>query len=443
MDIQEKIKSLKKRLGLTAALALASSVSYAGNTQSPDNNPADTPIGQTIDQNNEKSQIKQYKRIIHINSLDEIRLGDHPAAQYNPLANAIIYTQYQMENADKFERDQIKYTNNDNYSVKNEDHELFHHKMSSITQKLYDGSCIVTISDRIRCHIIEEICCLKAEEKLPSIADAIKRFKELKRDEYYSGHYGEADGRRIGSILIAMTAKEKTPEQIVMGFKRSDTYKVEQINGQEYIANLYTSLDNKVQTWALHDSEDRIVRSPEIVSQSKQTIGMLYTNDGKEIKLADNKTATTAYERESVNGYGGWNGYSVFKVSNFDQRTQGYDFSQAKQNFNNICQEYAEVAGLSTTEMDTLKEYVSQMSHFNTYDLQNHEIKEIKEAYKNMSLKELTEKHKKNHEQTIKKGRDDFIKNELPYLIETKSPSSLISPNELNKIKIKTDAFHH
>ncbi|MFR8206284.1 MAG: hypothetical protein ACLU99_08030 [Alphaproteobacteria bacterium] len=141
--------------------------------------------------------------------MEELNSLNRQAACYNQYADAIIYTQYKMSNADKSERSLIDAVNNQNYSVSTEAHEKLHRLLSPISQKLHDGSCILKVSDRIRVKIMEEICCLKSEKRLTSITDAIQKFKDLDRITYYSNHYGEIAGERIGSVLIAKTAEEK------------------------------------------------------------------------------------------------------------------------------------------------------------------------------------------------------------------------------------------
>ena len=387
-----------------------------------------------------QNEAKHYHRIVNVNSLDEIRYGNRSAAEYNQYIDAFIYTQYRMNDANKSERGQIEKINADNYSVNSEKHEGLHRLFSAISQKTYDGTCILKVSDRIRTKIIEEICCLKAEKGLPSIMDAIQKFKELKRDEYYSCHYAETEGQRSGSILTAMIAEDKVPEKIKLGFERSNRYKPIKIGEQEYLANLYVSLDKKYQTWLLHDTEDKAVRSAEIAAQSPLAIGVMTTLVGKEVKMPDGKTVQTQYFGEATNAHGGWDGYSYFSVDNFDQRQEGFDFSRAEKNFDGICLEYAQAAGLNEQEARELQKYVSAMSHLNSYDLQDREIREIRNSYKNTPIIELIRKQKENYETTIALAREKFNKNERPYLVEVQAPSRLTSQNGAKSIN--TTAFY-
>lgn len=188
-----------------------------------------------------------------------------------------------------------------------------------------------------------------------------QKFKDLGRITYYSNHYGEIAGERIGSVLIAKTAEEKTPEKIDLGFERSSHYKPLQINGQEYIGSLYVSRDKKYKTWALHDLNDQVVTSAEILSQSPLTIGVMTTAEGKDIKMQDGKTVRADYrcERKTTMEAGPDTLFSKLTIS--ENRKQGYDFHTAQQNFDNICGEYANATGLTALEAQTLKEYVSSM----------------------------------------------------------------------------------
>lgn len=445
MDAKERIdKAIKKisqnrtikKLVMAGAI---SSLSFGTLQAQTDDAFQDRDSGAKTENAVSENAARQYKRTVRVNSLDEIRFANRPAAEYNSLIDAVIYTQYQMDDANKFERDQIQRINADNYSVNTEAHELLHRKLASISQKTYNGDCIVTVSDRIRSKIMEEICALKAEEGLPSIADAIQRFKELKRDEYYSSHYGETAGERINSNLIAKIAEDRTPEKINQGFERSNAYQSVWINDREYTAWLYKSLDKKYQTWALHGADDRCVTDAAVLAQSSLTVGRLCTADGKEVKTADGKPVTAAYAGEAQNQYGGWDGYSFFKVDNFENRTQGYDFGKAKQNFAGICAEYAAAVGLNPTEAQTLRQYVSEMQHLNAYDLSDNEIGQIRENYKDISLSELIQRQKKSYEQIVSQNREEFVNTELPHLEEVSSPSARISQNDARSLKI--DAF--
>lgn len=439
MDVQEKLQKLKKRLGLTAALSVAAMSASAAGQQQDSTRDTPFPINKetkinvhTENDSSRQNEVKQYCNFIEIGSLTELNSHTRQAACYNQYADAIIYNQYRMADANKFERSQIEAVNNQNYSVNTEEHEKLHRRLSTIAQKLYDGSCILKISDRIRVKIMEEICCLKSEKRLTSIMDAIQKFQDLERNVYYSNHYGETAGKRIGSVLIAKIAEEKTPEKIELGFERTYHYKTLQINGQEYIGNLYVSCDKKYKTWALHDLNDKIVTSADILSKSPLAIGVITTADDKDVKMPDGKTVRADYL------YWNRNGYDVFNVDNFDNRKQGYDFHRAQQNFDNICGEYAEATGLTALETQKLKEYVSSMEGLNAYDLQDSEIKDIRDNYKDVPLQTLANKQKNNYEEMINAARTRFEKEMLPHLVEVQSPSSLTSGTEKN---IKTDAF--
>lgn len=382
---------------------------------------------------------KQYHRMVSVNSLDEISIGRRPAAEYNQYLDAIIYTQYQMKDANKFERDQIEAINASNYSTNSENHENLHRRLAPISKKVYDGSCILKISDRIRTKIMEEVCALKDEDGLPSIMDAIQKFKEKGREDFYARHYGETQGERSGSILTAMIAEDKVPEKISLGFERSNRYKAVKIGEQEYVANLYVSRDKKYQTWALHDWDDNIIKSPEILSQSPLTTGVMTTLDGKEVKMPDGKPVQAQYSGEARNNAGGWAGYANFAVDNFDGRQEGYDFSLAEKNFDGICQEYARAVNLNQTEAQALKEYVLGMKSLYSYDMSNEEIKEIRDNYKDTPMETLIAKQKNNYEESMSAARENYIKNELPHLVEVQSPAMLISQNDAKSLK--TDAF--
>lgn len=446
MNAKERINEALKKLNssqtvknviMASALGTLSVGSTQAETVSQDRDTVNTSVSVT-----NTNAVKQYHRIVNVNSLDEIRIARRAAAEYNQYLDAIIYTQYQMEDANKFERSQIEAINASNYSVSSEDHEKLHRRLSPISQKAYDGSCILKVSDRIRTKIMEEVCCLKDEDGLPSIMDAIQRFKEKGREDFYAGYYGENQGERSGSILTAMIAEDKVPEKINLGFERplkKPIYKEVDINGQKYVAWLYVSMDKKYQTWGLHDGEDHPVTKTDILSQSPVAIGVMTTLDGKEVKMPGGKTVQAQYVNEAQISTGGWAGYSNFAVDNFDGRQEGYDFSQAEKNFDGICQEYARAVGLNQAEAKALKEYVLGITVLNAYDMSNKEIKEIRDNYKGTPMESLIAKQKNNFEESMSVAREKFVKDELPYLVEVQSPAMMISQNDAKSIK--TDAF--
>lgn len=443
MNAKERINEALKKLNSSQTvknviMAGACGALSVGTTQAETVTQDQDTVNTSVSVTNTNA-VKQYHRIVNVNSLDEIRIARRAAAEYNQYLDAIIYTQYQMEDANKFERSQIEAINASNYSVSSEDHEKLHRRLSPISQKAYDGSCILKVSDRIRTKIMEEVCCLKDEDGLPSIMDAIQRFKEKGREDFYAGYYGENQGERSGSILTAMIAEDKVPEKINLGFERSNRYKPVKIGEQEYLASLYVSLDKKYQTWLLHDTDDNAVRSAEIAAQSPIAIGVMTTLDGKEVKMPGGKTVQTQYINEAQINTGGWAGYSNLAVDNFDGRQEGYDFSQAEKNFDNICQEYARAVGLNQTEAKALKEYVLGITALDAYDMSNKEIKEIRDNYKGTPMETLIAKQKNNFEESMSITREKFIKDELPYLVEVQSPTMLISQNDAKSIK--TDAF--
>ena len=362
---------------------------------------------------------KHYIRYVDINSVDELRYGQHSAAEYID-GIGIVYTQFRMEDANRSEQNQINMVNSHNYSVETEEHENLHRQLSNIHQKIYDGSCVLKISDQIRIQMMEEICALKAEKGYSSIQDAIDQFKNQKRDQYYSRIYGQEIGKRWCTTLIARLAEEKIPEKVALGFDRTRQYKPMQINGQDYLANLYTSRDKKYQTWMLHDSKDEFVTSPEILSQCNLPIGVLCTSDGEEVKMPDGKKAMASYAYEADNGYGGWGGYSYFAVDNADNIKQGYDFSKLDQNFKSIFEEYATTINLNNTEKETLQKYLlEETQNLNAYDMSDKEIKEVKESYHDYSLSQL-QNMQKNH---YKASLDKSIKQNMEGLTEVEAPS--------------------
>ena len=78
------------------------------------------------------------------------------------------------------------------------------------------------------------------------------------------------------------------------------------------------------------------------------------------------------------------------------------------------------------------------MDWLNAYDLQDSEIRDIRDNYKDVPLQTLVNKQKGNYEQLADAARTRFEKETLPHLVKVQSPSSLISGVEKS---IKTDAF--
>ena len=186
-------------------------------------------------------------------------------------------------------------------------------------------------------------------------------------------------------------------------------------------------------TYILHNTNDDVVRSPEIIAQSSVAIGTICTVDGKEIKTADGKAIKASYAGEGYNKHGGWAGYAVLAVDNVSKKTEGYTFNKAEANFDRICQEYAAAAELTTAEAKALKEFVTGMTSLNSYDLSDKEIKEIRDNYKDSSFEKEAIKIKANYEEGVALSRDKFIRDQLPHLVEVTPPSVLSFQNEARK----------
>lgn len=442
MEISKRVQTALQRLGqnktLRKALFVTTVAGYgllSGNTVQAQSQTQDANGVRTSDVIPAKTPVKHYKNIVEVNSLDEIYIGQREAAVYNDLIDAVIYTQYKMNGANKTEQDQIDFINNSNYSVNTENHELQHRnfKLKNISSKLYDGSCVMKISDRIRARIMEEVLCCKAQNNYPSIMDAIQDFKTNHKDDTYASHYGEAAGERSGSVLVGLIAEDKVPEKVSQNFVRTSSFKAVKIGDQEYLANKYVSQDKKYQTYILHNTNDDVVRSPEIIAQSSVAIGTICTVDGKEIKTADGKAIKASYAGEGYNKHGGWAGYAVLAVDNVSKKTEGYTFNKAEANFDRICQEYAAAAELTTAEAKALKEFVTGMTSLNSYDLSDKEIKEIRDNYKDSSFEKEAIKIKANYEEGVALSRDKFIRDQLPHLVEVTPPSVLSFQKEAQK----------
>lgn len=383
----------------------------------------------------EKDGVKYFIDQVEVGSISEIDVGQRHNAVYNELIDAVIFTQYSMKNPTKSDQAHLDFVNNDILSPGTEGHELLHREFLPVSTGMYDGSVITTTSDRTRARIFEEVCCLKKQKGFASIVDAIDDFRANKKHETYARHYSS----NSGNILVALAAEEKVPDQVFKGFEREVSgTKIVNIGDKDYFASLYISQDKKYKTYCLHDENDNVVSSPEIIKQSSFALGQVTTISGKPVLMPDGKQATASFYRDATNAYGGYAGYSEFKVDNFTGETQGYTHKLAKENINKVYSEYAKIAGLNSQELKALTQFVEGIELNN--DLSNEQIKEIKETYKGSSLEAEQQKRKTNYASEMAAAKDEFVKTALPHLKQTQSPIKMVSQNDAKSLN--TTAFY-
>ena len=454
MDIKERVKKLKQHLkqqALTAAIITASILpgkAAENNTTAPDT------VKSSISVNTE--QTKHYLNIMFIPSIDALQNRNENIALYNSNANAVIYNIYAMENPTEYERQILEDRARKTYCPEVSNHEKQHQLLDSIHSKLYDGSAFMLPSDRIRLNLLEEIYALKNEKGYNTIEEALKNFNSSKTDSYIR-HYQS----QTNSIILALSAEEKIPDQVNKEFIRTYNDKSVNIAGEEYVVSLYKSADKKYQTLLLHNAQDDIVSSPEITAQCEYPIGILCNEQMKAVKTADGQNASASYL-----GYNNQSGNYVLSVTNIEKESQGYDFNKAKENYEKLSLEYAAAMGLSSSELKAARSFLDSLN-LSASDPSDDKIASIRQEYAGSTLE--AEQHKmaerynqiKNEEnekfeQELKKNLyqvpnpsetnlDDFFSNKMPELLQDalkreQSTTSQQTTQILNKIAAQNKA---
>ena len=213
-DIYDKIKSLRKRKKInqkTKTLLMASVFGTAPvMAQTISDSAQDITsiaITQTI-----SSQAKQYFQIKEVSSLAVMRMQNY--AEYHSDIDAIVYNQFKVTNADKYEQKQIDAHNAMCYSPEIEAHEQLHRAfyLAGISSKIEDGSSVLTPADIIRINILEELLCRKAENKKRPMSEVINNLKNDGHEQQYIDN--SLSAIKNTSILSALIAEENCPETI-------------------------------------------------------------------------------------------------------------------------------------------------------------------------------------------------------------------------------------
>ena len=153
MNIYDKIKSLRERKKTVLMAAVFGTAPVMAQTMSDTNQDINsTAVTQTI-----STQAKQYFQIKEVPSLTAMRMQNY--AEYHSDIDAIIYNQFKVANADKYEQKQIVAHNAMCYSPEIENHEQQHRAfhLAGISTKIEDGSCVLAPADIIRANILEEL----------------------------------------------------------------------------------------------------------------------------------------------------------------------------------------------------------------------------------------------------------------------------------------------
>jgi len=421
MSIQDKIKALRERKKTVLMAAVFGTAPIMAQTMSDAKQDiVSTSVTQTI-----SSQAKQYHKIVEIYSLDEMYKANR--AEYHADIDAIVYSQFRMKDADKNEKRIINAYNAGSYSAEHEAHEQQHRAfhLAGISTQIKDGSCVLTPADVVRANILEEILCKKAENKNRPMSEIITEFKQDGHEKFYTEHYRSETKKT--SILSALIAEDKCPEKINKDFEEITKYK--HIDDNHY-ASLCVSTDKKYQVWELFHNDGYIVRDSNIINKSPVKIGTLLDKDGNEVKKQNGDIIHTQPIMRS-------NGYIVgFSMDNIDKETQGYEFTKARSNFNNLCQEYMDFVNLNQDDRMSLMNYINTDLDLSNYNQSDYEISEIKEMYKGITLEEQQAKHKNNYQSVAELNKQKAVQEKLPNLIPVDSPSASKSG------KINTTAFY-
>lgn len=350
------------------------------------------------------------------------------AAYFVPEANCIVYNYYiESESMSKQEKSQIKIQNMRNCSESTQNHERNHAQLRHILQACENGDMVVKPSDKTKLKILAELCCHKIEQQQSSITNAINDFKSTQTrqgslEKYYSNHYGS----NFGSIQYALSATDKIPEKLAQTFLYQKVRGME-IDGESYFASYYNSDDNKYQMITLSDSHDNPVSSPEIIKKSGLQIYKLMDNQGKIMTDQNNKPI----EIQQLYNYG----YQelVCAIPNFDKKAQGYEFTTAENNYQQLVQLIAQNQNLSQEEIDAVSKYLDglDLSH---QDLDNAKIKEIREVYADSNI-DIKQRTKQAYMEMMEQSAEKFNQETRPFLKQIEKSDTNFSIDQIKKME--------
>jgi len=442
MDVSDRIKKLKERMKLNSkmkalvasGILLFSSPSFSQSTdnyndknpvktEQTDNKQAETDNKQA-ETDNKQAETEYYFRYINVNSLDEMHKSKVNPAEYNQLLDAIIITQYKMENASKKEQKIIDEKNKEIISDGTIDHETFHaglHK-SGITKQLEDGSCITLPHHRIALHILEEALALQKEQKILSIVDAIAKFKEIGREKYYALYYQQDNSHQSLTIPAAMMMDEIVPDSVTKRFNAvggSGSMKTDEIDGKKYDAWLYVSHDYKHCIWKYVTKDGNEINDPQLEAKSNISAGKVERYErSKNVETYDNSFILT--------------------IPNMDKEVNGYSADKLDANFMKVAKQMLEFAGITNNKhQEYAFNYLGEITE--SYDLTRHDkdkwtVAEIRETYKDKSvddvIRDAQDKYAEGQKHLIEKEESNVMPylQKAPNLNNRKDKTLFISP---------------
>ena len=395
-----------------AAAALNLGVSFA--KERPTTDEVQTPVETYINVEAEnrvaqmttlKPRAEIFYNIREVSNIENAQayIYNNELAYYDDGANAIVINQILIKDKNKEAKEFEQKTNLKNRSDGIKEHEDGHRILSSFRKELYP----MTVNDQLRFHLFEEVLQMKNENQDMSMSETIKKFKS-NRQFAYIRHY---ENEITSTILLAASAQEYYPETTSRQFSYQyiDGYDVE-LAGKQYKIQNYLNSSDQVSFNCMFDAQTgQRVTDSNILALSKIPMNTLLDKDGNAIKDESGEVIKinqdVKIDRDCV--------VSLKNKGIFDDIR--YDVSQAKENYNQLTQIYAQVNGISGDDYNLLMRYVNDIigqepiEQAYGYDTRTYEkIREIKQMYPNLNYQEEYEKLDKNINQMNENAKRHF-----------------------------------
>ncbi len=404
-----------RRLRMTSAVAAAAlniGVSYA--KEAPTSDEVQTPVETYINVEAEnrvaqmttlKPRAEIFYNIHEVSNIENAQayIYNNELAYYDDGANAIVINQILIKDKDKEAKEFEQTTNIKNRSDGIKEHEDGHRILSSFRNELYP----MTINDQLRFHLFEEVLQMKNENQDMSMSETIKKFKS-NRQFAYIRHY---ENEITSTMLLAATAQEYYPETVGRQFSYQyvDGFDVE-LAGKQYKIQNYLNSSDQVSFNCMFDAQTgQRVTDSNILALSKIPMNTLLDKDGNAIKDESGEVIKINQDVKIDSDCM----VSLKNKGIFDEIR--YDVSQAKENFNQLTQIYAQVNGISGDDYNLLMRYVNDIigqepiEQAYGYDTRTYEkIREIKQMYPNLNYQEEYEKLDKNINQMNENAKRHF-----------------------------------
>lgn len=404
-----------RRLRMTSAVAAAAlNIVVSSAKEAPTSDEAQTPVETYINVEAENSVAQMttlkpraeiFYNIHEVSNIENAQAYQYnnELAYYDDGANAIVINQILIKDKNKEAKEYEQQYNLKSRSNDIKRHEDGHRILSSFRKELYP----MTIRDQLRFHLFEEVLQMKNENQDMSMSETIKKFKSGRQFKYIR-HY---ENEITSTMLLTASAKEYYPETVNRQFlyQYTDGYKVQLVD-KEYKIQNYLNSSAQVSFNCMFDAQTgQRITDENVLALSKIPMNTLLDKDGNAIKDESGEVIKINQDVKIDSDCM----VSLKNKGIFDEIR--YDVSQAKENFNQLTQIYAQINGISGDDYNLLMRYVNDtigqepIEQAYGYDTRTYEkIREIKQMYPNLNYQEEYEKLDKNFNQINENAKRHF-----------------------------------